>query len=55
MKLAMTTGIAYIEVRMRIWDACHEIYGRHLRLTELQNTIAVQPMDHAYMRRSLLS
>ena len=37
----MITGIAYIEMRTRLWDECREVYGRHLGLTELQNTTAV--------------
>ena len=38
----MITGIAYIEMRTRVWDECREVYGRHLGLTELQNTTAVK-------------
>ena len=38
----MITGIAYIEMRTRLWDECREVYGKHLGLTELQNTTAVQ-------------
>ena len=37
----MITGIAYIEMRTRFWDECREVYGKHLGLTELQNTTAV--------------
>ena len=38
----MITGIAYIQMRTRLWDECREVYGQHLGLTELQNTTAVQ-------------
>ena len=37
----MIAGIAYIEMRTRFWDECREVYGKHLGLTELQNTTAM--------------
>ena len=37
----MITGIAYIEMRVRSFDECRQVYGEHLGLTELQDTTAV--------------
>ena len=37
----MITGIAYVEMRVREFDECREIYGRELGLTEVQDTTAV--------------
>ena len=37
----MITGIAYIEMRVREFDECREVYGRELGLTEVQDTTAV--------------
>ena len=45
--------IAYIEIRPRVWDEYQEVYGRHLGSLSFTPT-AVQPMDHAYMQRTLL-
>ena len=37
----LITGIAYIEMRTRNFDECREVYGKHLGLTEVQDTTAV--------------
>ena len=37
----MITGIAFIEMRVRDFDECRDIYGRQLGLTEVQDTTAV--------------
>ena len=37
----MITNLAYIEMRVRDFDECVDVYGRTLGLTELQNTTAV--------------
>ena len=37
----MITGIAYVEMRVRSFDECREVYGVRLGLTELQDTTAV--------------
>ena len=37
----MITGVAYIEMRTRNFEECREVYGRHVGLTEVQDTTAV--------------